>query len=299
MKKYFTKEVKIALATIICTAMLLVGIDYLKGINILKPANYYYIEYKNVAGLTVSTPITIDGFKIGLVRAIEYDFDKPGKIVVEISLDNKLKLTTGTRGVLGTDLLGTATLEIRLNPESSTYYQPGDTIIGENTKSLMGNVQEDILPQLQTMLPRIDSILSGIQTLVSDPALSNALKNIDQISANLNRSSAQLHKILNNQVPDILDNFAVVSTNLNEFSTEIKGIDLHRTFAYADSTLINLNNISSQLTSEKGTLGLLLNDVSLYKSLVSTANSADSLLLDLRLHPKRYVHFSLFGRKGN
>ena len=299
MKKYFTKEVKIALATIICTAMLLVGIDYLKGINILKPANYYYIEYKNVAGLTISTPITIDGFKIGLVRAIEYDFDKPGKIVVEISLDNKLKLTTGTRGVLGTDLLGTATLEIRLNPESSTYYQPGDTIIGENTKSLMGNVQEDILPQLQTMLPRIDSILSGIQTLVSDPALSNALKNIDQISANLNRSSAQLHKILNNQVPDILDNFAVVSTNLNEFSTEIKGIDLHRTFAYADSTLINLNNISSQLTSEKGTLGLLLNDVSLYKSLVSTANSADSLLLDLRLHPKRYVHFSLFGRKGN
>lgn len=297
MKKYFTKEVRIALATIVCAAILFTGIDYLKGINILKPTNYYYIEYKNVAGLTVSTPIKINGFKIGIVRAIEYDFSKPGNILVEISLDDQLKLTTGTKAVLGSDLLGTATLEIEMNPYVSTYCQPGDTLTGENAKDMMGTVQNELLPQLQTMLPRIDSILIGIQTLVSHPALNQSLENINEISTHLNRSSAQLSRLLNKQIPHILDNFGTVSSNLSEFSTDLKGLDLHRTMAYADSTLISLNAVSRKLNSNDNTLGLLLTDRSLYNGLLKTTSSADSLLIDLRLHPKRYVHFSIFGRK--
>ena len=246
MKKLFTKEVKIALAVLISAAILVVGIEYLKGINLMKPTNYYYIEYKNVTGLTVSTPVVIDGFKVGLVREINYNYDKPGTVTVEVSLDNQLKVPSGSKAVLMVDFLGTATIDLRLNKYVSTYHSAGDVLIGENAPDMLGSIQNNVLPQLTAMLPKIDTILTGIQAIVTNPALSES---IDQ---------------------------TVVSV---------------------DSTLLGLQSITNKLNNNDNTLGLLLNDKQLYDGLLNTVGSADSLLIDLRLNPKRYVHFSLFGRK--
>ena len=297
MKKYFTKEVVIAITTIIACAILVVGIDFLKGINIMKPTNYYYAVFNNVAGLGVSSPVKIDGFDVGLVRAVEYNYQKPGTIVVEISLDKKLKLTSGSKVLLASDIMGTATLDLKMNPHVSTYLNPGDTIEGELAPDMMGSIKENILPQLEHLLPKIDSILTGIQTIVSNPALNSALNQIDNVTKNLEKSTSNLTVMMEKQVPSILNNLDTVSAHLNLFSQDMKNIKLSNTINSIDSVLYGMNSISSKLNSKDNSLGLLLNDETLYHKLTKTATSADSLLIDLRLHPKRYVHFSLFGRK--
>lgn len=297
MKKYFTKEVIIAITTIIACTILVVGIDFLKGINIMKPTNYYYAVFNNVAGLGVSSPVKIDGFDVGLVRAVEYNYQKPGTIVVEISLDKKLKLTSGSKVLLASDIMGTATLDLKMNPHVSTYLNPGDTIEGELAPDMMGSIKENILPQLEHLLPKIDSILTGIQTIVSNPALNSALNHIDNVAENLEKSSSNLTAMMEKQVPSILNNLDTVSSHLNLFSQDMKNIKLSNTINSIDSVLYGMNSISSKLNSKDNSLGLLLNDKTLYHKLTKTATSADSLLIDLRLHPKRYVHFSLFGRK--
>lgn len=297
IKKYFTKEVKIAIATILAGLILFAGINFLKGINILKPTNYYYINYKNVAGLTISSPVMIDGFKVGLVRAIEYNYQQPGNVTVEISLNKQLRIPAGSKAVLNTDFLGTATIEIKLNRDNSGLHTPGDMLIGENAPDLMGSVQNKLLPQLETILPRIDTILTGIQAVVQNEALGNSLTRIDHITQNLETSTQELNGLLRTDVPQIMNNFNSISSNLDTFTGNIRDIDLKKTMSKVNATLTNLETVSGKLTSTDNTLGLLLNDNRLYYGLTSTVQNADSLLLDLRLHPKRYVHFSLFGRK--
>lgn len=297
MKKYFTKEVVIAITTIIACTILVVGIDFLKGINVMKPTNYYYAVFNNVAGLGVSSPVKIDGFDVGLVRAVEYNYQKPGTIIVEISLDKKLKLTSGSKVALSTDIMGTATLDLKMNPHVSTYLNPGDTITGELAPDMMGSIKENILPQVEQLLPKLDSILTGIQTIVSNPALNSTLNHIDNVTGNLEKSTSKLSAIMGTQIPSILNNLDTVSTNLSVFSQDMKNIKLSKTINSVDSVLDGINSISSKLNSEDNSLGLLLNNETLYHKLTKTVTSADSLLIDLRLHPKRYVHFSLFGRK--
>lgn len=297
MKKYFTKEVVIAITTIIACTILVVGIDFLKGINVMKPTNYYYAVFNNVAGLGVSSPVKIDGFDVGLVRAVEYNYQKPGTIIVEISLDKKLKLTSGSKVALSSDIMGTATLDLKMNPHVSTYLNPGDTITGELAPDMMGSIKENILPQVEQLLPKLDSILTGIQTIVSNPALNSTLNHIDNVTGNLEKSTSKLSAIMGTQVPSILNNLDTVSSNLSVFSQDMKNIKLSKTINSVDSVLDGINSISLKLKSEDNSLGLLLNDETLYHKLTKTVTSADSLLIDLRLHPKRYVHFSLFGRK--
>ena len=297
MKKLFTKEVKIALAVLISAVILVVGIEYLKGINLMKPTNYYYIEYKNVTGLTVSTPVVIDGFKVGLVREINYNYDKPGPVTVEVSLDNQLKVPSGSKAVLMVDFLGTATIDLRLNKYVSTYHSAGDVLMGENAPDMLGSIQNNVLPQLTAMLPKIDTILTGIQAIVTNPALSESIDHLNRITADLEVSSKKLSHIMDKDMPPILANVTGITENVNEFSSRLNELDLKKTVVSVDSTLLSLQSITNKLNNNDNTLGLLLNDKQLYDGLLNTVGSADSLLIDLRLNPKRYVHFSLFGRK--
>ena len=137
MNKTYSKEFKLGLTVIICAVILIFGINYLKGINILKPDNYYYVEMKNVQGLANSAPVTIDGFKVGLIREILYNYEKPGSVTVEISLDKQLKLPKGSKINMVTDLMGTASFNIELNKYVGSYYSIGDTIEGGKSAGLM------------------------------------------------------------------------------------------------------------------------------------------------------------------
>ncbi len=294
MKKGLSKEVKIAIATIISGLLLFFGINYLKGINIMKPSNYYYTSFPKVDGLSVSTPVLIDGFKAGLVNDIEYDYDKFGNVVVELSLDNRLKIPQGSYATMELSLLGEASVILHLNKQSTTMMQMGDTLAGKNAVGLMDNIAGSMMPQLEQLLPRIDTILSSLQVILSNPAINQSLDQMSRTTANLEQASRQLAIVMNSDVPAITKNLTTVSNDFTQVSTNMKGIDFQGTMNSVDNSVKNLETMTNKLNNPNSSLGLFVNDRSLYDNLSNTAANADSLMIDLKKNPKRYVHFSIW-----
>ncbi len=294
MKKIFTKEAKIGIVSIISLALLYFGINYLKGINLFKPANHYEVIFTNVKDVTVSSPVFVDGFKVGLVRSLSLDYQTLDKITVDISLEKEMKINKGSYITISKSFLGGAELHIHLNKYVSDYYTPGDTIEGRLAPDIMGTVEKEMLPQVVNLLPKIDSIMTGVQTLLNHPALAQSFANIERTTANLEKSTNQLNGLLLKDVPVIVSNLKTVTNDFAAVSSELKGIDFNRTFNSINATLDNLKLTTEKLNSPENSLGLLLNDKQLYENLNSTADNASKLLLDLKQNPKRYVHFSVF-----
>jgi phospholipid/cholesterol/gamma-HCH transport system substrate-binding protein len=297
MKRYFTKEVIIGLVTIISLFLLYFGLNHLKGTNIFKPTNLYYVRMPNVSELQKSNPVYVEGFRVGLVNDITYDFQNTGNIVVQISLDKKMRVETGSHVEIKVGLTSGAYLNLILNKYVSTYYQVGDTIDGISEKGIMDKVADTLLPQFESLFPRLDSILQGIQFLVNHPALSQSLEQISLTSVNLEMSTRQLNLLLSKDIPPIMAHLNQVSSDFSTVSSQFKQMDLNATLYRVDKSLQNFEQMSIQLNSKDNSLGLLLNDRSIYDHLDTTFVNASSLLLDLRLNPKRYVHFSIFGKK--
>ena len=298
MKTMQKKELMIGLTVLITLLILFFGIDYLKGVNVFKAANYYYASYTNVAGLAQSAPVTVNGYKVGLVREINYEYDNPGHVRVELSLDRKLQLPVGTEAVLVTDMLGTSSIELKMGRESQMH-KVGDKLIGANAAGLMDNVTKDLLPAVSSALPKIDSLLTAVTAIVSDPALLGAVKRLDAVMANLERSTSALSATMARTpaiAPDAqttMANVRQISTDLTEVTAALRRMPLDSTMANVQSLTERLNQISGQLQSRDSSLGLLLNDPSLYNSLNAAVGSLDSLLQDVKRHPKRYISIKL------
>ena len=297
MKTVFTKEAKIGLVSIVSLALLYLGINYLKGVNLFKPVNHYYVAFSNVKGVTVSSPVFVEGFKVGLVREIAYDYDTTGKISVLVSLEDKMRINKGSYITVVNSFLGGAELHIHLNTFVDDYFHSGDTIEGRMESDMMTSVQENLLPSIEQMMPKLDSILGGLQTLVNHPALTQSLAHVEQTTASLEHSSRRLDQLLAKDVPVIVENLKGITTNFESVSEQLKDLDLAGTMQSVNATLANLKLTTDKLNSADNSLGLLLNDRQLYDNLNGTMENASLLLLDLREHPKRYVHFSLFGSK--
>lgn len=290
------KEVKIGLIGIMAIAMLVFGLNYLRGVAMFKSSRSYYVEFNNINGLPVSSPVFANGYKIGLVRDIQYNYEKLGTVTVEVEVEEGMRIPTGSKGELVTEMLGTVKMNLLLNLESQSYLQPGDTLQGFANNGIMG-VAETMVPKLEMMLPKMDSILNSLNKLMADPALAATLHNAEQVTANLTVTTHELNKLMKNDLPKITGNLNSLTDNLNTISYNLKGIDYAATMRSIDSTLYNVRVLTNKLNSKDNTIGLLFNDPTLYNNLSATTSNAASLLEDLKSHPKRYVHFSLFGRK--
>ena len=291
------KEVKIGLAGIGALLILFFGINYLKGINMFKPESYYYVEFTDINGLPKSSPVYSNGFKIGIVHDISYNYEKPGHILVGIDVDRNIRLPKDSRAELVSDMLGNIKMNLLLNPLATEYLSPGDTVPGSASEGIMGKAEKDILPKVERMMPKLDSILTSLNKLLADPALKNTLHNAEAITASLNVTSKQLQAVMTNDVPGLMHNVNAMAENLKQISDNLKSVDYAATFSRVDSTLYNVKLMTEKLNRKDNSMGLLLNDSSFYNNLNATAGNAASLLKDLKDHPKRYVHFSLFGRK--
>jgi ABC-type transport system involved in resistance to organic solvents, periplasmic component len=294
MKRGLTNEAKIGLVTIVSLALLYFGINYLKGINLFKPSNHYFVTFDNVKDVTVSSPVFVEGFKVGLVKSISYDYSTTDKITVEVSLEDKMKINRGSYIIIEQSFLGGAELHIHLNKYVDDHYVSGSVIEGRMSEGMMDMVQSKILPGVEQMLPKLDSILSGLQVLVNSPALTNSLSNIEVTTKNLEQSTLALNNILRTDISAIVSDFKVISNNFTEMSEELKGLDIKTTMASVNATIENLRITTDKLNSSDNSMGLLLNDKELYLNLNETAGNASKLLLDLRENPKRYVRFSVF-----
>ncbi|MGM9758917.1 MAG: MlaD family protein [Parabacteroides sp.] len=294
MKNVFTKEAKIGLVSIISLVLLYIGINFLKGINLFQPTNYYQVAFTNVKDVTVSSPVFVEGFKVGLVREITYDYSTTDKITVLISLEKDMRINKGSYITIVNSFLGGAELHIHLNKYVNEYLASGSTIEGRLEEDMMTAVQSKILPGVETMLPKIDSILSGLQKLVNDPSLTQALHHIEKTTGTLEASTNQLDRMLRKDVPVIMDNLKSITDNFTTVSGNLKELDLATTVNTINATLANLKMTTDKLNSKDNNLGLLLNDKGLYDNLNSTMDSANKLLIDFREHPKKYIHVSVF-----
>lgn len=292
--KNFSKEAKIGLAAIVSLVLLYVGVNFLKGINLFKPANYYYISCSNVIDITISSPVFVDGFRVGLVRDMEYDYASANKITLEISMDKGMNINKGSYVAIESTLLSGAQLHLKLNKYVTEYYHVGDTLEGRNKGSMMASVEDRLLPDLVNMMPKIDSILIGLNELINNPALTHSLNNLETATHELTTTTRLLNTLLKVDLPEITDNLKLTTSNLSVFTDDLNKLDLQKSMKSLNSSLDNLNKMTLRLNSTDNSLGLLLNDTLLYKNLNFTLDNASGLLIDLKQNPKRYVHFSLF-----
>ena len=294
-----TKEIKIALVAIVGILIMYFGINFLKGINLFSTNNAYYMTFDDIQGLGASTPIYADGYKVGTVDGIDYDYAKNGPIKVKVDITKDLRIPEGSQAEIVKDLMGNLQVNLLLANNPRARIEPGGVIPGAVNAGIMGKA-EDLVPVIEKMLPKVDSILSSVNALLADPALAATLHNAKTITDNLTISTRELNTLmagLNKQVPGMIGKANGVLDNTHRLTANLADLDVQGTLNRVNATLENAQQFTEKLNSNKGSLGLLMNDTRLYDNLNSTMSHADSLMIDLKAHPKRYVHFSVFGKK--
>lgn len=293
------KEFKIGLTGICALVILCFGINYLKGMNMFATDDVYYVEFEDVNGLALSSPVFAQGVKVGIVQDIKYNNQKPGSVLVEISVDKQMMIPKGSTSELVTEMLGTVKMNLLLNKESQEFMTPGETLEGKANYGLMGAAEKEILPQLQKTILKIDSVLTSLNKVLNNENLEKTIHNTQVITANLSTTTRELNKMMQNDFPAIISNINTMSENFATISNNLKDIDYAGTIQKVDATLSNVQLLTEKLNRTDNTIGLMFNDRSMYDNLNSATQNAALLLEDLKAHPKRYVHFSLFGKKGN
>lgn len=306
MKRKFNKEFLIGLSVIVAIVILIFGIEYLKGINMLSPANYYYVSYSNVSGLEVAAPVSIDGFKVGQVREISYDFDHPGKIKVLLAVDKKLKVPEDSYAEMASTLMGGAYIDIKMGSSKKMLAVGADIPAAEAT-DLMTAVTRDIMPAVNSILPRVDSLIYNLNLLVSDPALAASIRRLDGITSNVygvtqdvRGLTTSLNGSVQREVPGIMHNAHSITTrldsmsyNLAVLSRNLRQLPFDATIENVNAMTANLEEFSRQLNDKNSTLGLLTSDPELYYRLNRVTADVDSLILDIKKNPKRYISIKL------
>lgn len=294
-----TKEIRIALVAIVGILIMYFGINFLKGINLFSSNSYYYLTFDDIQGLGASTPIYADGYKVGTVDAVEFDYAQSGPIKVKADIDKNLRVPKGSQAEIVKDLMGNLQVNLLLANNPRERIEPGGIIPGAVNEGIMGKAGE-LVPVVEKMLPKLDSILSSVNALLADPALAATLHNAQTITNNLTVSTRELNTLmagLNKQVPGMINRANGVLDNTHRLTSNLASLDVQGTLDRVNKTLEDAQAFTDKLNSNKGTLGLLMNDTRLYDNLNATMSHADSLVIDLKQHPKRYVHFSVFGKK--
>lgn len=298
-KKIFNREVKIGLMVVASLVVLFFGLNYLKGINIFKPTNHYFLTFEKVGGLVSSNPVYIKGYKIGQVSNIKYDFSQQKSFVVQIEIQDDVKLPSGTVAELFDDgLMGGKAINLVFS-EKKTFQNTGDTLISQIVPGLMDVLSAELLPNISSALKNIDSLVIVAEQLLSSEEIEKALLSIESATADLSSSSASLKNYIKTDVPMLLSNIDTIANDFKGISSGLNQWEFDSLYLKIEGTIANLETLTETLNKKESTLGLLLNDSSVYNELDSTINSANALLKDLKENPKRYVHFSLFGRKDD
>lgn len=294
------QEIKIALVAVAGLVALFFGMKFLKGSNLLSSSDTYYFVFNDISGLTESSPIFAAGYQVGRIKKIYFDYSHAEEIKVLAEVDRKMKIPVGSTASISSDVLGNIKVTLNIAPHRGQYVQPGGVISGSIDTGTVGKMTE-MVPTIKQILPKLDSVMFHLNALLADPALAHSIHNIDEITNNLSTSSKQLHILLTNvnrEVPGIVSKTNLVLTNTEQFTDNLRKIDVASTMTKVDEAMADVQEFTSKINNNSGTFGLLLKDPTLYYNLNQTMKNIDSLAVNLRQQPKRYVHFSLFGRKN-
>jgi phospholipid/cholesterol/gamma-HCH transport system substrate-binding protein len=314
-----SNETKVGALTAIAITLLILSFNFLKGKTLLKTGNYLYAKYTDTKGIKISNPVYVKGFQVGAVADIENADPNLESIIVSIKLTDTYNIPTNSVAVINENPLGTPSIEIKLG-DNKAFLQQGDTLQTAESKGILSGVMDKLEPvtkQLEKTIATLDTVLKNLNT-VFDPQTKNNLQsviaNVNKTTESLVVSSASLQQMLNQQTGSIaqsMNNVNKFTKNLSENNERINQSINNVTkatenFSKADlvgsvdqlkTAIGNLNALVAKINSDEGSLGKLINDKALYNNLNNTIRSANILVDDLRVHPKRYVNISVFGKK--
>ena len=319
-----TKTSKIGILVILCLTLLIWGINFLKGRDIFRTEKVFYARYKNVGGLTATTLVTLNGLKVGYVREIYFAEDLSGDLIVKIAIHNDFPLPKGTSAeIASSDLLGSKVVKLNLG-KSDMILHANDTLSTQMAADIIQQVNEQIAPikaKAERMIENLDSIVVAFSKILNSDSQRQIVESIRQINltmTNIQMISGNLNDVVKTQKKNLastISDLSQITGNLNtnsgklghmmdnfsSFSDSLTKLQINRTINHLSGSVDNLQVILSKIDTANGTLGLLVNDPRLYQNLNSTSENLNRLLVDFRLNPRRYVHFSAldFGRDIN
>jgi phospholipid/cholesterol/gamma-HCH transport system substrate-binding protein len=314
-----SNETKVGVLAAVSIAMLILGFNLLKGKSLFSTSKTIYAVYTQVNGLQPSNAVQVNGLGVGNVAKLDIMDKNAGRILVQLRINKKIDIPQNSVARITSDLLGSKAVQIDFG-NATTYLQDGDTIYAAVDGSITDALKEQLNPlvkKLEGTLSSVDSVLLTVSS-VFDPAakanLRSAIAHLNSTMGNFTQTSASLNKMLDPQhgnVQATFDNLEALTANLKNNNDKINAIlnNAEKTTAalangQLDKTLLELQQMATRLNetiakmnSTDGSIGLMLNDKKVYNNLQSSLNSLNKLLEDLRVNPKRYVHFSLFGKK--
>lgn len=311
----FSNEIKVGLLAVTALAVLIIGYSFLKGNDVFSRDNTYYAVYSRVDGLTASKPILVNGYQIG--RVSQMDLLEDGNIRTELRVKREYAIPSNTVAkIVSTDLLGGKAIVFELG-DSAEYASDGAQLESGSEKNIMEQV-EPIQKKAENIAAVLDSVLSSINNTINEDfqrdfnrsihSIANSLKNIEgitgQLDALVGRERVRVSDIMAN-VESITANFqknneqiTSLLTNLNTITDQVAAADVANTVQSANQAIADFQAIVDQINNGEGSIGMLIQDPALYDNLQNASKNLDALIIDLKEHPGRYVHFSIFGRRN-
>ena len=300
-----SKEIKTAIFALSGFALFFVGFNYLKSNDVFVRDNIFYAVYDNAEGLMVGTPVTIQGFQVGTIDQVSL---LPGNkdIAVRFRVEKKYEFSKNSVAkIYEAGLLGGKSLAVDPQFDGADLAQSGDTLQGVLAPGLTELVNQKLTPlqeKIESMITHADSVLIAFNSVLDVDAqfqLKSSIENLNASISNFRSISETIDSSLseNGTLHQTFDNLADLSADLSVVSSSLQEANLDDTFEDLGSVVSNLSQILDRLEEGEGSLGKLLTEEDLHESLEQTNAQIQLLLEDMRLNPKRYVHFSLFGKK--
>ncbi|SDZ92296.1 MlaD family protein [Psychroflexus halocasei] len=302
-----TREFKAGLIAVAAILLFIFGYSYLEGTNLLKSTRFYYAVYDDVEGLGTSSPVTINGLQVGKVTNISF-LDETGDIIVEMGIEKDFQFSkTSFVKIYGGDFIGGKSISIVPDFKNPEIAVSNDTLEGKTEEGLLELVNEKLSPlqdKVEGTVVSIDTLMNGINRILdkkTEDDIKLTIANLSQTMQSLSETANRVNGLLDKNASNItksVNNFEKTSDNLSKISDSLSTVEYKKMFAEVEETINNLNAVSKKINSEEGSLGLLLKDKSLYNNLDNATRELELLFEDIKENPKRYVHFSLFGKKN-
>lgn len=288
------KATLIGIATITTLLMFYFGFNFLKGINIFDRNKTYYATFSNLQGVDRSTSVYLNGYRVGNVRSIKFDYNHFDGNVVQLSLDAELQIPLNTVAVIRDNPLAGGSIHLITPEEATGFVASGDTLVGQSTVDFLAKLSDELLPNLNSAILSIDTLSSSVNGLVNSTELRQIMAQLDASTKAISITTRRLDGLMAGKVPSILNSVEASAQSVQNVTAKVEAANVEQTLADFSRVVAELKAVSSQINSKEGSLGLLINDQKLYHKLDSAVVSADSLLQDIKANPKRYVRFSLF-----
>ena len=313
-----TNETKVGALAIVAIVLLILGFNFLKGVQIFSKSFTLYAKYENIQGLTPSNPVYINGLKVGNIADISNDKNMK-EILVKINIQNDVNIPSNSVALIVPSPLATTKIDIKLGDET-IYLKNNDTINTDAKKGLLDDVMQKVDPvlfEVKKAVSTLDTLLGNVNTILNNKTKNNineAIDNMNKLTASVLVSANSLQSMLdekNGSISKTIKNASSFTGNLAENNTKINElinnlnkttsnlsqVNFKNTLNNLDSVINTLKETLAKINNSKGTAGMLINDQALYNNLNATSYKLNILLDDLRLHPKRYISFSMFGKK--